>query len=155
MKKPIILLFISVIFFALGAQKMPIKRFSFLLGHWELKTKSGKITEHWKSNSNTYSGSSYTYNEKGDSTLTETIVLKEINGNWEFSVTGYEKGNTGTTHFKLISTKENSFVFENAAHDFPQRIVYQPQGKDKLIAWIEGKMNGKERKIDFAYHRKK
>lgn len=155
MKRLILLAFLTLSSLILNAQDISSKKFSFLLGHWELKTKDGKITEHWKSNGKTYMGSSYTYSAKGDSTLTETIILKEINRNWEFSVTGYEKGNTGTTHFKLISSKENTFTFENKKHDFPQRIVYQPQGKDNLLAWIEGKMNGKERKIDFAYQRKK
>ena len=155
MKKIALLFFISISFFASNAQNYSTKQFSFLLGNWEKKTDKGKITEHWKSTSKTYEGSSYKHNAKGDSTLTETIVLKKINGDWQFSVTGYEKGNTGTTNFKLISTKENTFIFENAAHDFPQRIIYQPQGKDNLLAWVEGKVNGKEMKINFAYHRKK
>lgn len=155
MKKTTLIFVLALIFLTVNAQNIPFKKFSFLIGHWELKTKSGKITEHWKSNSKSYLGTSYTYNTKGDSTLTETIVLKEVNGTWEFIVTGHEKGNTGTTHFKLITAKDNTFRFENADHDFPQRIVYQAKGNDNLLAWIEGKMGGKDQKIEFAYHRKK
>jgi hypothetical protein len=140
---------------AVYAQIDPVKQFSFLLGSWEMKTKTGKTTEHWKSGINKYAGSSYKHNVKGDSTLTETISLKKINGIWHFCVTGHEQSNLGTTNFKLVSTTKNTFVFENAKHDFPQRIVYQNSGGDKLIAWIEGKINGKAMKIHFAYQRKK
>ena len=137
------------------AQTGSIKQFSFLLGSWEMKTKTGKTTEHWKSGPSTYIGSSYKHDAKGDSTLTETISLKKINGIWHFCVTGHERNNIGTTNFKLISNSENTFVFENAKHDFPQRIVYQGSGGDKLTAWIEGKINGEAMKIDFPYKRKK
>lgn len=155
MKKTVLLLFTSLSFLTLKAQQLSSKQFSFLLGHWELNNNNGKTSEHWRSDTKTYTGASFKHNAKGDSILTETIILKKINGTWAFCVTGYEKNNAGTTNFKLISTKNNIFIFENAKHDFPQRIVYQPQGKDKLLAWIEGEMNGKKMKIDFPYHRKK
>ncbi len=137
------------------AQSVPADELSFLFGNWELKTAEGKVTEHWKKEGNQLLGSSYKHDFKGNRTLTETIVLKQIKGKWQFLVTGYEKGNEGTTAFKLVSSKNNTFIFENLEHDFPQRIVYQPQGKAKLLAWIEGKVNGKDRKIDFPYTRKK
>jgi len=153
MKKIIITLFILLICLSAITQTPSVKEFSFLLGNWELKTKNGKTTEHWKSNAKTYAGSSYKHHTKGDSTLTETIILKQINGVWHYCVTGYEKNNEGTTNFKLISSKNNTYIFENPAHDFPQRITYQPKGKNNLLAWIEGKMNGKDLKIEFPYQR--
>lgn len=43
--------------------------------------------------------------------------------------------------------------FENAAHDFPNRIEYRRQG-DQLHAYIAGPgSDGKEMKIPFDYHR--
>ncbi len=44
-------------------------------------------------------------------------------------------------------------VFENAAHDFPQRVGYERTGADTLAAWIEGTVNGQSRRVDFAYAR--
>jgi len=55
--------------------------------------------------------------------------------------------------FLLASRTADEVVFENAAHDFPQRIRYQKTGPDKLQARIEGTMNGKSRGVDFLYTR--
>jgi hypothetical protein len=43
-------------------------------------------------------------------------------------------------------------VFENEAHDFPQRVIYRREG-DRLLARIEGKIGGKERSADWIFNR--
>lgn len=146
------LIFVLVAFYASG-QKTSLKNFEFLMGKWEMKTKNGKIIERWHKHRDSLTGTSHRFNAAGDSVLTESLVLKKINGDWYYCVTGYEKGNEGKTDFKLVSTNNNTFVFENKQHDFPQQIIYQPRGKDEILAWIEGKINGKERKIEFPYKR--
>lgn len=153
MKKYLTLLVLAFIQLSANAQKPNLKTFSFLTGSWEMKTKSGKIVERWQKHQDSLTGSSYKYKAKGDSILTETIVLKKIDGTWHFCVTGYEKGNEGKTNFKLISTASNTFTFENTTHDFPQRIVYQNKGKTELLAWIEGEIAGEKRKMEFPYFR--
>jgi uncharacterized protein DUF6265 len=55
--------------------------------------------------------------------------------------------------FKLLSKTADEVVFENPAHDFPQRIRYRRAGPDALHARIEGTMSGKSRGIDFPYTR--
>lgn len=137
-----------------NAQKS-IKQFSFMLGNWEMKSDKKTISEHWQRNKETLVGKSYKHAANGNKTLTESVVLSLVNNVFTFSVTGYEKDNTGTTHFQLISDKDSTFIFENKKHDFPQRIVYQKKDKDHLLAWIEGEMNGKPMKISFPYQRKK
>lgn len=57
------------------------------------------------------------------------------------------------TEFGLLRQAENEAVFENAAHDFPQRVLYRREAADRLVARIEGLHNGKERGIDFAMQR--
>ena len=47
------------------------------------------------------------------------------------------KGNSDETAFKLISSGPNQLVFENKAHDFPQRVLYKIEGT-KLTGRIEG-----------------
>lgn len=138
-----------------SAQNPTLKTFDFLLGKWEMKTKNGKIVERWKKHSDSLTGQSHQFNAAGDSILTETVVLKKISGEWHFCVTGYEKGNEGRTDFKLVTSANNTFTFENKMHDFPQQITYQNKGKDELLAWIEGKINGKKRKMEFPYWRVK
>ncbi len=137
-----------------SAQKPTIKAFDFFLGKWEMKTKTGKIIERWQKHSDSLTGTSHKFNAKGDSILTESVVLKKIKSEWYYCVTGYEKGNEGRTDFKLVSSNNDTFTFENKQHDFPQQIVYQNKGKDELFAWIEGKIGGKKRKMEFPYQRK-
>lgn len=155
MKK--IYLSLAMMFAALyvSAQNPALKTFYFMLGKWEMKTKSGKIVERWHKHKDSLTGQSHKFNATGDSILTETIVLKKIKGDWHFCVTGYEKGNEGKTDFKLISSANNTFTFENKQHDFPQQITYQNKGKDELLAWIEGEIGGKKRKMEFPYQRVK
>lgn len=138
-----------------SAQNPALKTFYFMLGKWEMKTKSGKIVERWHKHKDSLTGQSHKFNATGDSILTETIVLKKIKGDWHFCVTGYEKGNEGKTDFKLVSSANKTFSFENKQHDFPQQITYQNKGKNELLAWIEGEIGGKKRKIEFPYIRVK
>ena len=137
-----------------SAQKNPSKTFAFILGSWEMQTPKGKIVEQWKQNPDkTLSGKSYRINAKGDSSLTETLKIKRVGKDIFYcsTVTGQNEGKE--TCFKLIATKDETYVFEDKTHDFPQRIVYQNQGKNDLLAWIEGELNGKSRKSEFRYKR--
>lgn len=148
-----------IILFALqqnvnAQQNNSIKQFEFMLGNWQMKNSSGSITETWKKTKTGMFGQSYRYGKEEKPILTESIELKLIDNVFNFSVTGFEEGNKGITIFKLVSTKDQTFVFENKLHDFPQRIVYQQKDKNNLLAWIEGVNNGKEMKMSFPYQRK-
>lgn len=137
-----------------SAQKDPSKTFAFVLGSWEMQTAKGKIVEQWTQNEDKIlSGKSYRINAKGDSLLTETLQVKKIGEDTFYcsTVTGQNEGKE--TCFKLISNKDGIYVFEDKTHDFPQRIVYQNQGKNEMLAWIEGEHNGKSRKSEFRYKR--
>jgi len=57
------------------------------------------------------------------------------------------------TEFGLLRQGEAEAVFENPAHDFPQRVLYRRETADRLVARIEGTMKGKERSIDFPMQR--
>jgi len=153
MRKYLILIVLAVVQLSANAQKVNIKQFSFLAQDWLMNTDKGKITESWIMSKDSLNGKSYRHSLEGESVLTETLVIKKINGVFNLCVTGYEQNNLGTTNFRLISTENNTFVFENKAHDFPQKIIYQNKGKDQLLAWIEGEVNGKKMKSEFPYTR--
>ena len=53
-------------------------------------------------------------------------------------------GGRAPVEFKHKESGSQRIVFENAAHDFPQRILYWREG-DVLVARIEGKIREKER----------
>jgi hypothetical protein len=52
--------------------------------------------------------------------------------------------------FSAGTATPNEVVFENPAHDFPQRVGYRRDG-DSLLGWIEGTSNGKSRRVEFPY----
>ncbi|WP_461789057.1 DUF6265 family protein [Pedobacter sp.] len=147
--------FLITLSFCSFAQNQNINNFNFLLGKWEMKTKNGKVVERWTKHRDSLTATSHKFDAKGDSILTEAVVLKKIDGVWHYCVTGFEKGNEGKTNFKLVAWTSNIFTFENKQHDFPQKISYQNKGKEELLAWIEGNINGKTRKISFPYVKQK
>ena len=51
--------------------------------------------------------------------------------------------------FPLARIGEREVVFENKAHDFPQRIIYRQVAPGVMHARIEGSLSGKERAIDY------
>jgi len=59
--------------------------------------------------------------------------------------------------FKLTATaadeKDQIFTFTNAAHDFPQRVVYRRGAEGWLYASIDGRLNGEERKVIYPMRR--
>jgi len=61
-------------------------------------------------------------------------------------------GGKAPTEFRMKEQGERRVVFENAAHDFPQRILYWRDG-EHLIARIEGKIGEKERSEEWRFSR--
>ena len=58
------------------------------------------------------------------------------------------------TPFVLKAGRADEAVFENLAHDFPQRIIYRQCGED-LCGRIEGVMDGQAQGFDWRYRRVK
>ena len=55
--------------------------------------------------------------------------------------------------FASIELTGSGVVFENAAHDFPQRIIYRLNGDGSLLARIEGERRGTFKGVDFPMRR--
>lgn len=55
-----------------------------------------------------------------------------------------------TTEFVLAAVSANAVVFENAAHDFPQRVSYRLTAPERLLAEIAGTVGGEERRVQFS-----
>ncbi len=62
-------------------------------------------------------------------------------------------GGAPPTSFCAIEIAERRVVFENRAHDFPQRILYWLDTSGKLHARIEGPVEGKEAAMDWVWSR--
>jgi hypothetical protein len=61
------------------------------------------------------------------------------------------------TAFKLASKQTDGadtiFTFTNAAHDFPQTIIYRRGTGGWLYVHVEGKLSGEERKVIYPLRR--
>ena len=55
--------------------------------------------------------------------------------------------------FTLGKHGDRTATFENPAHDFPQRVVYERTSDDALLARIEGEQAGKAASVDFPMKR--
>jgi hypothetical protein len=80
----------------------------------------------------------------------EFIVLREEGDRFAYEA---HPSRQSAAVFLSREIGDSTILFENREHDFPQRIGYRRDGRDALAAWIEGSVNGKSRRVDFAYRR--
>lgn len=114
--------------------------------------KSTHVNEDWRTLVNRMESIGYTM--KGDSLVDfERVDIRESGPYllYEAHPMGQEPA-----VFHSIQIGEKSVVFENLAHDFPQRVAYELVNDDSLLAWIEGPgKDGKTKRIQFPYRRVK
>jgi len=131
--------------------------FSKLEGVWVMKESGLEIFEEWKSlQSNKLSGKSYIIDiDHTDTIILETISIEDIDNEWFYITTVGDQNDGKAVRFKLISSANDLYIFENKLHDFPQRINYQFIGNDSIAASIEGEVKGEVQKVYFNFKRKK
>jgi Domain of unknown function (DUF6265) len=126
-----------------------IQRVSWLQGCWQTQQGERTVEEQWMTpRGRSMLGMSRT--TRGEELVTyELVVLRERGDGL-----AYEANPSGQAPAVFLSSviAENRIVFENAQHDFPQRIGYERKGAD-LLAWIEGTRNGQARRLEFPYQR--
>jgi hypothetical protein len=124
-----------------------------LNGIWKMETARGPLYESWrKTKDNEIRGGSYKMNGKDTIRFEDVRLSKAKEGIYYSPVVKNENGNKPTA-FRMISSNDHKFVFENKEHDFPQRIIYHLISKDSLHAWIEGTQNGKNKRTDYYFKR--
>lgn len=149
--KTIVGLILVLIGFNCQAQNFD-KRFDWLAGKWEAKTKDGKFFEYWDKTA------LFTLEAKGgevvkkDTVFKELLTLIKINDYWCYIPI---VGKQDPIIFTLKESKNNLFVFENKEHDFPQKITYEFIDALHFNAKVEGKMNGKEMLEEYKFEKVK
>ena len=141
------------------AAQLTIERVAWLHGCWKMTTPQSIVEEQWMApRGGTMIGVGRTVarpaEAKGDggterTTDYEFVVLKEQNG--QLAYEAHPAGQAPAV-FVAREAQADSIVFENAAHDFPQRVGYR-RSEGGLVGWIEGTQNGKSRRIEFTYTR--
>jgi hypothetical protein len=121
----------------------------WLSGTWEMQASGRTITEHWMPPAGgKMLGMSRTV-ASGRTVEYEFVLLRE-DEDGGLSYVAKPSGQAGAT-FKLIKVTSTELVFENPAHDFPKTIFYTVKNETNLVAAIEGRKNGKTRRIEFHY----
>ncbi len=87
----------------------------------------------------------------GETTGYEFLQIRETENNG-LELVARPSGQTGAT-FVLVDCAGKSAVFENAGHDFPQRIIYRLKNDGDLEARIEGLIEGEPQAVDFYLNR--
>lgn len=132
-----------------ASAQTPIARVSWLQGCWRMNVNGQTVDEQWMAPAGgAMLGISRTV--KADKLVEyEFVLLRERGGTLVYIA--HPSGQTGG-EFPLKSVDDESITFENAAHDFPQRIGYRRRG-DRLDAWIEGTLDGRAQRAEFPYAR--
>ena len=140
----------SVLLIGAVLQGTPIQRIAWFQGCWRMSAPGRVIEETWTAPAGrSMLGVSRTV--RGDSLVEyEFVVLREDSGTVTYQAR--PSGQVGAV-FKASLLTDSSVVFENPAHDFPQRISYRRAGPDSLVAWIEGAIRGNLRRREFPYAR--
>jgi hypothetical protein len=132
-----------------GQPHLSIDRVAWLHGCWQSVTPQSTIEEQWMApRGGTMLGMGRTV-RGGRTSEYELVVIKEQDGRL-----AYEAHPSGQLSAVFLSREltETAVVFENAEHDFPQRVGYK-RTDGGVAAWIEGTSKGQSRHIDFSYAR--
>jgi hypothetical protein len=133
------------------AQAAPtVAQVGWIAGCWELTAGVRRIEEQWMApRAGLMLGMSRTV--VGDSLREyEQVALFEREGRLVYGATPARQS---PAEFESIAVSDSAVIFENPAHDFPQRVIYRRHGVDSLMARVEGLRGGRLRGSDFPYHR--
>lgn len=132
------------------AQPPTVDSLEWMSGTWVGESARGKVSETWlgpgnglmvAANLSTFAG--------GRRTFEFLRIAQTPEGISYFA----SPGGRPPVEFKLKESGEKRAVFENAAHDFPQRILYWREG-EALVARIEGEIKGEKKQQEWRFSRK-
>lgn len=134
-----------------SAQAAPtVEEVGWIAGCWELSAGTRVIEEQWmRPRAGLMLGVSRTV--AGDSLREyEQVAMLERGGRLVYAAAPARQA---PAEFESITVSDTLVIFENSAHDFPQRIIYRRRGADSLVARVEGTRGGRTRGSDFPYRR--
>lgn len=135
---------------AAASPSSQVARLSWLTGTWS-ETKAGVTTrETWQASDGALVGNGETLRAGKPPQVERMKITAEAAG---ATFTAIIPGQPPTP-FLLLPGGEGEAVFENKAHDFPQRVIYRRCGVD-LCARIEGTLGGKPQSMAWRYTRVK
>jgi hypothetical protein len=134
----------------LGAeQPARIDQVAWLQGCWQFEADGRVVDEQWMApRGGVMLGMGRTVRD-GKLVEYESVMLRE-----QAHRLAYEAHPSGqpSALFMSRTVGDATVVFENPTHDYPQRVGYTRTG-ESLLAWIDGTVNGKDRRVEFPYRR--
>ena len=136
-------------------QESRLAKIKWILGSWQMNSEYGTATEDWHEiNADEWNGAGFFIDKKGDTLFSEGLRLASQNDTLWYLPTVPGQNDGKEVRFREAKLSDSEVVFENPAHDFPQRIVYHKTSDTSILAYIEGKDKGKDRKEEFHFIRK-
>ena len=132
-------LFITTSVTAQGT-KPTLADLSWMAGSWTGESGGIQMEEHWTAPKGNSMVGVHRDIGKGRTMLFEFLRIEQQGD--QIVYLSMPNGRSPATPFPLKEIAGTRVVFENASHDFPQRIIYWKDGDD-LRARIEGTQNGK------------
>lgn len=140
-----------------AAQAAPIDAFSWLAGCWAGERAAmgpadapRRFEEHWMApRGGVMLGMSRT--TRGEAFAEHEFMRIQQDG--PALVFHAQPRGAAPTAFRAARVDADGATFENAAHDFPQRVIYRRASDGSLAARIEGELQGKPRAVDFPMRR--
>jgi hypothetical protein len=132
-----------------AAAQPPITQPSWLAGCWRQDGGERVIDEFWMPPAGGLMLGTGRTVAKGRVVEFEFMQIREEAGKLVFTA---KPSGQPEASFPAIRTGAREVVFENLAHDFPQRVIYRIDG-DTLTGRIEGTQNGKPRSVDYPMRR--
>jgi hypothetical protein len=118
-----------------GAQSVGVQRAAWMAGCWEMRGQGRSTIEMWMPPSGDLMlGASRTV-VNGVAREFEHLRLRAAGDTLIY--TALPSGQQEAS-FRSTLVRPDTLVFENTAHDFPQRIIYSRRGADSLVARVEG-----------------
>jgi Domain of unknown function (DUF6265) len=122
---------------------------AWIAGCWSGTRDGERFHERWTlADASTLLGVSHTVKD-GKMTAFEFLRVVVKDGR---AVYVAQPGGVPPTEFVAASMTAERIVFENPAHDFPNRVIYERSGADRLTAAIDGGASSNHR-VEFAMTR--
>jgi len=132
------------------AQAADVSALSWMAGCWRQESPARTVDEVWMAPSGDgMLGMSRTV-VKGRIDEYEFLQIRAVNGRVVYIA---KPSGQAEATFTASTIGAREVIFENAAHDFPQRIIYRLQPDGNVAARIEGVSKGQPRGIDFPMKR--
>lgn len=133
------------------ADAVRVDQFKWMSGCWGFETPDGRYEEIWTTpTGNSMLGLSRRIANGYTREYESMRIVTSGGGGFDFIAKPKDQDETS---FNALSFAGTKVVFENTAHDFPQKITYEFVAPDQLNARIEGPSKGNTMALNFPMKR--